>query len=310
MRRLLTTMCVLSAVLAVGAADSSPSGGYFTAAELAASSITVPPWTGTSTDCPAGAAVRPDQHRAPEVDVVGSVVAEDSGQPISVALLSCGRGSQVVAYRRARNQRPIFAGQVLQNSGLDPAGQKIARIWQIRSGANGTIWAEVGDYDDWGSRQVDQHQWRNYLIRHGHGQQIGGPTSFPPNPHVTDLTVAAPTVVMSRQTNGQWTGTLVIRVTNRGPRPTHELWLDILTGFTDSVEQVCPPLGKSGSELCQWSQPLAPGDSKTVTIPLTAKDTTSTNDIGLTVSDGFSYPDLRPDDNYVAVKVKYRKPGR
>jgi hypothetical protein len=153
-------------------------------------------------------------------DPVYADVDRDGAQE-TVMLVVCspqGDDYQVVALDRDAAGKIVSLGRVVGSAGnLGKEGHDIETIWAVRAGDDGQVQVDVGEYRPCcDAIQASQHQWRTYGWDGERFAQTGGPTSFGPNPKVTDLVVHPDTVHMTRQADGSWKGTLRVTVHNGG----------------------------------------------------------------------------------------------
>ncbi|HYN95431.1 MAG TPA: hypothetical protein VES42_16405, partial [Pilimelia sp.] len=200
-----------------------------TGQELRNATLQVPRWpAGQTADCPRGP-VRFDDGEsagAPGLKLTGDPVHVDvdrDGDEETVVALMCapeGADYQVLAYGRTPAGGIRLVGQVLATAGSQGRpGVDVRHVHAIAAGSNGRVRVDVGDYPECCATASDlpQHQWRTYRFDGERFRQSGGPTSFGPNPKVGDLGLTASDVVMTRQADRSWRGTVVVRVTNTGP---------------------------------------------------------------------------------------------
>ncbi len=207
-----------------------PPGG-FALRELCDATLTVPAWPNRP-DCPSGPVhftngshfIRSSfflslgaRNLAADADIAYADVDRD-GRSETLLLLSCGGErwiSQAIALRRTAAGTPATLGRVVATDGA------IKRLMTVDGNADGTVQVEVADWNgglgDDGS--LAQRQWRTYRWPSHRFTQVGGPTTFPVNPRVTDLTVTATHLVFGPATQAGRTGTMTVTVRNLGPSP-------------------------------------------------------------------------------------------
>ncbi len=212
----------------VSSAVAVPPGG-FALKELCDATLTVPAWPNRP-DCPSGPVhftngshfIRSSfflslgaRNLASDADTAYADVDRD-GRSETLLLLSCGGEqwiSQVIALRRTAAGAAATLGQVVATGGA------IKRLMTVSGNPDGTVGVEVADWNgglgDDGS--LAQRQWRTYRWDGHQFTQVAGPTSFPVNPRVTDLTVTASNLAFGSATQAGRTGTMSVTVRNLGP---------------------------------------------------------------------------------------------
>src|SRR6266511_4172498 len=151
---------------------------------------------------------------------------------------------------------------------------QVRSVLDIRADAGGGVGVEVGDVGSLQTSEVaalTQRQWRSYTWDGSRFRQSGGPTTFPPNPNIADLTVTASDLRLGPVTGGARHGTLTVTVTNNGPGSPPRAHLDLLTG--DSLH-VDPPAGVTctlrgvppASEVNSCDLAAAPAAGRSVTL--------------------------------------------
>ncbi len=212
----------------VSSAVAVPPGG-FALKELCDATLTVPAWPNRP-DCPSGPVhftngshfIRSSfflslgaRNLASDADIAYADVDRD-GRSETLLLLSCGGEqwiSQVIALRRTAAGTAATLGQVVATDGA------ITRLMTVDGNPDGTVRVEVADWNgglgDDGS--LAQRQWRTYRWDGHQFRQVVGPTSFPVNPRVTDLTLTATNLAFGSPVQGYRTGTMTITVRNLGP---------------------------------------------------------------------------------------------
>ena len=172
----------------------TPPGDVVSALELCAASLALPRWQNTM--CPTQVTlVTGHMFIAESVHLsLGTVVHADvdrDGAFETVAILSCGgevRDQQVVAFRPGRSSGVETVAQVLAN--VPP----IETISELEALATGNLRITVGDYGVivGGDPTINQYQQRTFGWNGQRFVQVAGPTLFPPNPRLVDLTVLRP----------------------------------------------------------------------------------------------------------------------
>ncbi len=221
--------------------------------ELARSTVDIPAWpAGAMPGCPSGL-FRFEGRQTPvhgpgappgltmEILKTVPVDVDRDGLAETAVLLSCwvqGGSEQVLVVDRDPSGKIVTLGQVVGG------GSGVVRsVLDIRADAGGGVGVEVGDVGSLQTSEVaalTQRQWRSYTWDGSRFRQSGGPTTFPPNPNIADLTVTASDLRLGPVTGGARHGTLTVTVTNNGPGSPPRAHLDLLTG--DSLH-VDPPAG-------------------------------------------------------------------
>jgi hypothetical protein len=165
-----------------------------------------------------------------------------------------------------------------------------------------------------------QQQWRVYGWDGGRYAQIAGPSTFPPNPRLADLTVTVKPlvfgpVVYDESHDGWRYGRLSVTIRNNGPFPSPAQLIsltlqdDILPG-ADGWD-ACEEADKAQGRWCRRGA-LGPGQSYTLSLefrihmgfPL-QRDISQT--IRVTTPAGTSgtpIPDIDPDDNEASLDIR------
>ena len=198
--------------------------------DLKNATLSIPAWPeGLGKTCAAGTVRFVDGKNrtgTAEALIVGDLVQVDvdrDGTAEAVVVVACptvGNDYKVLAFKQDDSGTIRTFGQVLATVG--PSGKQgtdVVKVWSIAAGQGGRINIDVGEYRPCCvvPQDLPQHQWRAYAWDGQRFDQVDGPTSFDPNPKVTDLTVDASATALARQSNGTWTGTLRIIIGNRGP---------------------------------------------------------------------------------------------
>jgi hypothetical protein len=203
---------------------SAPPDGRISRAVLNQATLVIPAWPkGFDADCPTGTVKFTDGKAGRGIQaLLGDPVYVDvdhDGAQETVVLVSCspqGSDYQVVALDRDATGKVVTVGKVVGSAGsTGKEGSDIMTIWAIEAGDNGQVRVDVGEYRPCCSAaQASQHQWRTYGWNGDRFTQTGGPTAFGPNPNVTDLSITADRLTMTRQGDGSWAGTLRVSIHN------------------------------------------------------------------------------------------------
>ncbi|QLQ37937.1 hypothetical protein [Micromonospora robiginosa] len=261
--------------------------GRISRSQLLAARIDLPAWA-PGPVCAAGPTRIAADYRK-EGDVLVEELThgdvDGDGADETVALLRCQifqQGpSQVVALDRDADGRIVVLGQVARSARTAPEWLLDTQVTE-----RGTVRVEMADRAPGGGWSLDwsQRQWRGYRWSGTRFAQVDGPTSFGPNPHLTDLTVTAGDVTWSApDADGARTGTIAVTVRNLGAVPAGlvELHLRMQVGtVADGAEwSACaggaPP---KGPIVCRFG-PLAPGAQRTFRLGL--RNTNSASGTGI-----------------------------
>jgi hypothetical protein len=205
--------------------SSSAPDGRIPAEQMRNATLEIPAWPkGFADICPTGPVTFTDG-KAGDNDIEALqgdpvyVDVDHDGALETVVLVSCspqGYDYQVLALGRDTTGKVVTFGKVVGSAGnTGTEGTDIMTIWAIEAGDNGQVRVDVGEYRPCCSQaQASQHQWRTYGWNGSGFTQTGGPTAFGPNPNVTDLVITADKLIMARQGDGSWTGTLRVTIHN------------------------------------------------------------------------------------------------
>lgn len=240
--------------------------------EFCNSTLHLPPWP--RTDCaPTDVPFRDGRyHIGDSLDMgIGTVVSADidrDGRSETVAIIACGGqllDQQVVAFRRAADNSIQTIDRVVITN--DP----IRTITALVALPDGTLQVTVGDFGDGvgDDQSMAQHQQRIYRWTGQKFVQVGGPTTFPPNPHLADLAATSPDLVFGAPSGGKRTATFTVTARNLGPGAVPALvvvqlpaWVQLVSGPAQCHMQDYP----SGAHQveCQLTS-LAAGSSTPLT---------------------------------------------
>ncbi len=207
-----------------------------TIAELKRAELSVPSWPADSheKDCPTGyvrfqSSSNPDKPAPIAVDAVAYVDVDHNGIDETIARITCPSTgfypfSQVVALQRSRSGAIRTLGRVVgQNAGGTDG------ICGLRAGANGAVEVQLmsimgpgGCVPTVPGAKPDPYivyQWRTYAWVGSRFVQRGGPASFPASRAVADLSISNSGLVMVRQEDGQYRGSMTVTVHNGGIAP-------------------------------------------------------------------------------------------
>lgn len=302
------------------AASATPNApnGRISLAELSRATLQVPAWpSGMLGHCPHGA-VKMDTEGSLDytpLGILGRPVYADVDHDAAVETvinLTCspqGSAQQVLAYDRDNAGRIYLVGKVVGSAG--PNGRQgidIQRVHRIAAAAGGRLNVDVGDYFTCCGDNPDsaQHQWRSYGWDGTRFVQVGGPTAFGPNPNVTDLAVTASDLVMVKQADGTWHGTLTTSVVNRG-----DYQAPVVLGLA------LPTVTASGGGWTGCDRPgdgyiscnlgtVSAGGSRTMRLGFTAtQDAAGQGTVSVhSETENGVFPDSNPDDNRISVHIR------
>jgi hypothetical protein len=301
-----------------GSATANAPDGRISLTDLSTATLQVPAWpSGMLGHCPDGPVRMGTKGSATytPVEILGQPVYADvdrDGALETVINLTCspqGSAQQVLAYDRDTAGAIYLLGKVVATAG--PKGRQgidIERVHRIAAAAGGRVNADVGDFFTCCGDNPDsaQHQWRSYGWDGTRFVQVDGPTEFGPNPNVTDLAVTASNLVMLRQADGTWQGTLTTSVVNRGDHPAPVVLALALSSVTPygGGWRGCD-LSSDGYASCMLGV-LSAGASRTMRFDFTAtKDPAGQGTISVhSETDKGVFPDSNADDNKIGVHVR------
>ncbi|MGW4499293.1 hypothetical protein ACWENR_11865 [Micromonospora sp. NPDC004336] len=296
------------------ATSAAPPDGRIGAKELGNATLDLPAWPADVADkCPSGRVrftdgrARRSADAALDVRILQVVHADldRDGARETAALLNCSgqemSESRVLAFDRDRSGVIETMGLVVAQTGdpWPPAPDTIAGIRRIRA-AGSAIEAEVADLGQNGvPTSLAQHQWRAYSWSGRGFAQSGGPTAFPANPRITDLSVSGGDLRLTPVDADRATGTLRLTVGNRGPQRATDPQVRVVlpAGFTVTS----PPSGCTSSGTSHTCELKALAVDGTVVVELSVSVRRSAVGVGRvgeysatvawTDSDGVAYPE-------------------
>ncbi|WP_018221974.1 hypothetical protein [Salinispora pacifica] len=260
---------------------AAPPDGRISKEQLGNTTLDLPEWPEYLKEhCPAGRVKFSDgtAQLAPESELritISEVVHADldqDGAKETAALINCSGielgESRVLAFDRYASDTIVTMGLVTGHTG------DIAWIRGIR--AKGTA-VEVEVLDAAGEGVVAgfaQSQWRAYSWSGKGFVQSGGPSAFPPNPRVTDLSISGGDVQFVPDGADTATGTLRLTISNQGPQRATDPYLRVdlpakvtITSLPAKCETSKTP---SGTRYRCWLPALAAGADSVVNLPLSA----------------------------------------
>ncbi|MGC5018929.1 hypothetical protein [Micromonospora sp. DT47] len=204
--------------------------GRISKEDLGNATLRLPAWPSYLADeCPAGQVRfrdgRAQRSAAAELRVtIDQVVHADvdrDGAEETAALIRCSGlemgEARVLAFDRDRGGSIRTMGVVVGETG------DVAGIGGIRADGR-QIAVEVVDYAGDGiPDDLAQRQWRVYSWTGRGFAQTDGPTSFPANPRITDLSISGDDLRLTSGVADSATGTLRLTVENNGPQPADAL---------------------------------------------------------------------------------------
>ncbi|NYT93574.1 hypothetical protein [Salinispora sp. H7-4] len=261
--------------------NTPPPDGQIGKTELGNATLELPAWPEYLKEhCPAGRVKFSDGTAQPASNselriTISEVVHADldqDGAKETAALINCSGiemgESRVLAFDRNVSDTIVTMGLVTGHAG------DIAWIKGIR--AKGTA-VEVEVLDAAGEGVVDgfpQSQWRAYSWSGKGFVQSGGPSAFPPNPRVTDLSISGGDVQFVPDGADTATGTLRLTIGNQGPQRATDPYLRVdlpakvtITSLPAKCETSKTP---SGTRYRCWLPALAAGADSVVNLPLSA----------------------------------------
>ncbi|WP_018255010.1 hypothetical protein [Salinispora mooreana] len=261
--------------------STPPPDGLIGKAELGNATLELPAWPEYLKEhCPAGRVTFSDgtAQLAPSSELritISDVVHTDldrDGAKETVALINCSGiemgESRVLAFDRDTSDSIETIGLVTGHTG------DIAWIRGIR--ATGTA-VEVQVMDAAGEGVVDgfaQSQWRTYSWSGKGFVQSGGPSAFPPNPRVTDLSISGDDVQLVPDGADTASGTLSLTVSNQGPQRATDPYLTVVLPTEVTVTSLptkCETSKSSyGTRYRCWLPALAAGADSVVDFSLSA----------------------------------------
>lgn len=261
--------------------STPPPDGQIGKTELGNAALELPAWPEyLKKHCPAGrvqfsdggAQLAPNSELQIKINDVVHADLDRDGAKETAALIGCHGiemgEARVLAFDRT-------AAGVIETLGL-VTGQTgdIAGMRGIR--AKGTV-VEVEVVDAAGDGIVDgfaQSQWRAYSWSGKGFVQSGGPTAFPPNPRVTDLSISGDDVRLVGDGADTASGTLRLTVSNQGPQRATDPYLTVSlpagVTVTDVPAECTASDTRNGTRHQCWLPALAVGDNSLIELPLSA----------------------------------------
>ena len=241
--------------------------------------------------------------------VVYADVDHDGAQE-TVARLTCGdqvSTFQVVVFDREAGGAIRTLGQVARQTG------PVKTICDVRTGTNGVVEVKVGDFPT-PLRCLEPpapfvaFQWRGYGWNGTRFVQTGGPTTFPVNQRVSDLSVTSTDLVFAAPAGGVRHGLITVTIRNLGPTAMpYKVVLQVPAGLqlvspSDCKTQTYP---QPVVDVTCYESQLAAGATKTVTVKFDATNPVTPDflpEVAAGVGEG--YGDSKPDNNRAEFAVK------
>ncbi|WP_027661552.1 hypothetical protein [Salinispora fenicalii] len=261
--------------------STPPPNGQIGKTELGNATLELPAWPEYLKEhCPAGrvkfsdgtAQLAPNSELRIKLTEVVHADFDQDGAKETAALINCSGiemgEARVLAFDRDASDNIVTMGLVTGQTG------DIAWIRGIR--AKGTaVEAEVVDAAGEGVVEgFAQSQWRTYSWSGKGFVQSGGPSMFPPNPRVTDLSISGDDVQLVPDGTDTASGTLRLTVSNQGPQRATDPYLTVdLPGeiTITSLPAKCETSKTlSGTRYRCWLPALAVNADSVVDLPLSA----------------------------------------
>jgi hypothetical protein len=295
--------------------------GRIARADLDGATLTVSNWgpdAPRNPDCPTGPLrFTGGTHHAPGLadvailDVAYADVNHDGAQETLAWLVCDGQGVnsyQVMAFDRDTTGTITALGQVAADTST------VKGICGVRAGADGaSVDVQVVDFTPGYGCQDRQNspaqfQWRTYNFDGTRFTQVGGPTSFPVNPKVSDLTVTTTDLTFGPQAaDGHRDGSMTVTVRNIGKSAMpYTLNFQLQSGLIVVGPAGCRvTVGDPTQTIvaCQYG-PLAAGSTQIITLQLRAPamwGTAFTPNVTAVPQPG--YGDWNPADNRAEFKI-------
>lgn len=228
---------------------TAPNGGI-TEAALYSAVLDLPAWPAEMSECGTGP-IRfqdgdtvVDDHNLWIAGVAYADVDRD-GRAETFARIFCtvenDQVSQVVAFTQASGGGVHTIGPVLQQTG------DVVAICGVRAGPNGAVQVETADFPvPWRcgdpSSADERYVTRQWLTFTWNGSAFvrQGTTTHTPNPYATDLELTSTDLVLTKQANGHYVGSMTLTVRNTG---ASAIPYKTQTVISDGMRLVDPPPG-------------------------------------------------------------------
>ncbi len=266
---------------------TAPTGGI-TEAALYSAKLDLPAWPAEMSN--ANCATGPVQFQDGDtvVDDVNLWIAgvahadvDRDGRAETFARIFCMNGndiaSQVLAFTPTADGEVRTMGPVLAQTG------DVVAICGVRAGGNGAVQVQVADFPvPWRcadpSSAEERYVTRQWLTFTWNGSSFAqqGTATATTNPYATDLKLTSTDLVLTRQANGHYVGSMTLTVRNTG---TSAIPYKTQTVISDGMRLVDPPAGCAvdpswtgggmESVFCTGAK-LAGGATRTVTLKIDA----------------------------------------
>jgi hypothetical protein len=202
-----------------------------TRADILAATLAVPAWPAKRAFCPSGD-VNLDKIGPVTVEQqfsVGKVISVDvdrDGDTEAVAVFSCGyedNVDQVLAIGRDEHGGLRTLARVVASGDADP----YMDVVDLRPGVDSAVDVYLYERISLADPNVVEKQWRSFGWNGRQFTQVGGPRQWTPTAPSTDLGVSVTTGPYGAASNGVWTGTVTVTVTNAGPNRAPGVLLDL-----------------------------------------------------------------------------------
>ncbi|QGN46757.1 hypothetical protein ACN26Y_10890 [Micromonospora sp. WMMD558] len=292
-----------------------PPDGRITRPQLLAAKLSLPAWR-AGPGCPTEG-IRLTADAREETNTLLALDhgdADGDGAPETVALVQCVLGTggpmQVVAFDRDERGEIVTVGQVTRTVRSGPQW-----ILGLEVTGAGVVRVEVADLAPGGGWPLDwsQRQWRGYRWTGDRFTQVAGPTSFGPNPHLSeapaeraDASITTPaTATLIRQDDGSFLGRLTVTVRWNGDAAHEYLYVEAINlpkGVV--IRGVEPPdLPSFHTWFTVPGGAFRKGEERTVDVLLRAEPGTAPGALGVTTvqvatrQGGELVADAHPTDN-------------
>jgi hypothetical protein len=222
--------------------------------------------------------------------------------------------SQVVAFTATAGGGVRTIGPVLQQTG------GVVAICGVRTGTDGAIQVETADFPvPWRcadpSSADERYVTRQWLTFTWNGSAFveRGTTPAPPNPYATDLELTSTPLVLTRQANGHYAGSMTLTVRNTGssaiPYKTQTVIVDGMR-LVDRPRECSPPASSGGGmeDIFCTGAKLAGGKTRTVTLKIDSPERyrlTFVPDTNVLPLDGYNDPNQSNDR--AALTITFRE---
>ncbi|WP_030439946.1 hypothetical protein [Actinoplanes subtropicus] len=254
---------------------TAPAGGI-TEAALYSAALDLPAWPAETSSAKCGTGPIPFHNGDWQTDDVAYWIAgvayadvDGDGRAETFARIFCmyqnDIASQVVAFAPADGDRVRTIGPVLAQTG------KLMSICGLRAGPNGAVQVEIADFPvPWrcadpssANQRYVTRQWLTFTWS-GSAFVQQGTTAHPTNAYATDLELTSTALVLTKQPNGHYGGSMTLTVHNTGASaipyktetvisygmrlvgPPHGCALDPSTAGGGMIDVVCTAAKLSG----------------------------------------------------------------